>query len=31
MQNLEYNYIIDLKEGKQPPNLFIYNIFYKKT
>jgi hypothetical protein len=24
--NIEYNYIINLKEGKTPPNLLIYNL-----
>jgi len=30
LQNLEYNYIINLEEGKQPPNLPIYNLSYKE-
>jgi hypothetical protein len=29
-QNLEYNYIINLKEGKIPLNLPIYNLSYKE-
>ena len=29
-QNLEYNYAINLEKGKQPLNLFIYNLSYKK-
>jgi hypothetical protein len=29
-QNLVYNYIINLEEGKQPPNLPIYNLSYKE-
>src|SRR6266699_3349610 len=29
-QNLEYNYIINLEEGKQPLNLPIYNLSYKE-
>ena len=29
-QNLEYNYIINLEEGKMPPNLSIYNLSYKE-
>ena len=29
-QNLEYDYIINLKEGKQPLNLPIYNLSYKE-
>ena len=29
-QSLEYNYIINLKEGKLPPNLPIYNLSYKE-
>ena len=29
-QNLKYNYIIDLEEGKQPLNLFIYNLSHKE-
>ena len=29
-QNLEYNHTIDLKEGKQPLNLPIYNLSYKE-
>src|SRR6266436_8420077 len=29
-QNLEYNYIINLKEGKVPLNLPIYNLSYKE-
>ena len=28
--SLKYNYIIDLKEGKLPLNLFIYNLFCKE-
>ena len=27
---MEYNYIINLKEGKLPLNFLIYNLFYKK-
>ena len=27
---MEYNYIINLKEGKVLLNLFIYNLFYKE-
>jgi hypothetical protein len=30
MQNLEYNYIINLEEGKIPLNLSIYNLSYKE-
>ena len=30
MQSLEYNYIINLKEGKVPLNFFIYNLSYKE-
>jgi len=30
LQNLEYNYAIDLKESRQPPNFSIYNLFCKK-
>jgi hypothetical protein len=29
-QNSEYNYIINLEEGKQPLNLPIYNLSYKE-
>ena len=29
-RNLEYNYIINLEEGKIPLNLYIYNLFYKE-
>ena len=29
-QNLEYNYIIDLEEGKTPLNLPIYNLSCKE-
>src|SRR6266436_4608260 len=29
-QNLEYNYIINLEEGKVPLNLPIYNLSYKE-
>jgi len=29
MRNLEYNYIINLEEGKMPLNLPIYNLSYK--
>jgi hypothetical protein len=29
-QNLEYNYIINLEEGKIPLNLPIYNLSYKE-
>ena len=29
-QNLEYNYIINLEEGKMPLNIFIYNLSYKE-
>jgi hypothetical protein len=30
MQNLKYNYIINLEEGKIPLNLSIYNLSYKE-
>ena len=30
MWSLEYNYIINLKEGKLPLNFPIYNLFYKE-
>ena len=30
LQNLEYNYEINLEEGRQLPNFFIYNLFCKK-
>ena len=30
MWSLEYNHIINLKEGKLPLNLFIYNLFCKE-
>ena len=30
IQNLEYNYIINLEEGKVPLNLSIYNLSYKE-
>ena len=29
-QNLEYNYVINLEEGKQLLNLPIYNLFRKE-
>ena len=29
-RNLEYNYIINLEEGKMPPNLPIYNLSRKE-
>ena len=29
-QNLEYNYVINLEEGKTPPNLPIYNLSCKE-
>ena len=30
LQSLEYNHAINLKEGKLPLNLFIYNLFCKE-
>ena len=30
LQNSEYNYAINLKEGRQPSNFFIYNLSYKE-
>ena len=30
MQSLEYNYAINLEEGKVPLNLPIYNLSYKE-
>jgi hypothetical protein len=30
LQSLEYNYVIDLEEGKLPLNLFIYNLSCKE-
>ena len=30
MRNLEYNYLINLEEGKMPLNLPIYNLSYKE-
>ncbi len=29
-QNSEYNHAINLEEGKQPPNLPIYNLSHKE-
>jgi len=29
-QNSKYNHAIDLEEGKQPLNLFIYNLSHKE-
>ena len=30
LQNSKYNYAINLKEGRQPPNLPIYNLSCKE-